>query len=528
MNGDITDRIFIQMPILKAVEQEDGCMRIHGIASDSGLDVENEIVKASGWIDSLTYLEQQGHFNFDHTEALLGDIQKARIVDPDWVQEKFGIRPSGKALYLEGTVYAPNDEMPEDQRQALQQVRGILKAGGKLGLSVEGSRVRSAPQIVDGKQVTVTTRALATGCAITPRAINPRTFAVPMTLAKSLSAALSTTEQIEGNTVVVVCGSLEPDSPVDTRPGLNKGLGELTARDVQQEVCEQARTALGLQPTDMVWCADLLETHAIVQAETPNTHPSGAPTPTNYRIPYLVVGRKVTIGQPVRVRVEYVPDEEPAAGEPPLEPTHVLGVGVALAKGLRALADIAKGHVKGHYRTTPSGKQVWVNQHDTSRNAAPAQAPKADVYRTIRKQTGEDVVFTGTDPEQPHLRIQHNGQTRAVPIPQELIEAIASGHPDASRQLYNWRRYAARSLAKSLTTTYATAPEGLTGGDAIRCSSLAPRRPRKRRRKLADDRFDQTEEDTEDVETPDARPRRGRKRPRGGGPASGRRPYPAA
>ncbi len=234
MNSDVTDRIFIQMPIVKAVEQDDGRIRIHGIASDSGLDVENEIVKASGWIDSLTYLEQQGHFNFDHTDAILGDIQKARIVDPDWVQERFGTRPSGKALYLEGTVYAPNDEMPEDQRRALQQVRGILQAGGRLGLSVEGARVRSAPQLINGQQVAVTTRALATGCSITPHPINPRTFAVPMTLAKSLSAALSTTEEVQGNTVVVVCGSLEPDGPVNPLPDLNKGLGELTAKEVQQ------------------------------------------------------------------------------------------------------------------------------------------------------------------------------------------------------------------------------------------------------------------------------------------------------
>ena len=39
----------LQFPVCKAVRRDDGTLEFEGIASDEGLDLENEIVKASGY-----------------------------------------------------------------------------------------------------------------------------------------------------------------------------------------------------------------------------------------------------------------------------------------------------------------------------------------------------------------------------------------------------------------------------------------------------------------------------------------------
>jgi len=49
----------IEFPLLKAVERDDGAIEVEGVASDEGLDLESEIVKASGWLDGLAELRDK-------------------------------------------------------------------------------------------------------------------------------------------------------------------------------------------------------------------------------------------------------------------------------------------------------------------------------------------------------------------------------------------------------------------------------------------------------------------------------------
>ena len=70
---DAVDTILIAMPLRKSASDGDdnGPMPVEGIASDEGLDLESEAVRASAWEDSLPYLESQGHFeDFNHKDIL--------------------------------------------------------------------------------------------------------------------------------------------------------------------------------------------------------------------------------------------------------------------------------------------------------------------------------------------------------------------------------------------------------------------------------------------------------------------------
>jgi hypothetical protein len=93
------------MPLRKAASEGDdsGPMPVEGIASDDGLDLEGEAVRASGWEDSLPYLESQGHFeDLNHGDILLGGTKKARLVDATWVEERSGYKPAGGLCTLGG------------------------------------------------------------------------------------------------------------------------------------------------------------------------------------------------------------------------------------------------------------------------------------------------------------------------------------------------------------------------------------------------------------------------------------------
>jgi len=220
----------IEFPVLKAIERDDGAIEVEGIATDEGLDLESEIVKASGWVDGLAYLEKHGHFNWDHDpNVILGDITKARVVDLDWVEKKFGFRPVGNAVYVKGVVYAPNDEMPEPVQQRLRYARGLLKAGAKLGLSIEGARIKSAVDQIKGHDVLRTQQAVPYAVAISPAPVNARTILRPVRIAKSLSEALMGEGEEAATPVLYVCKGipehLEPRSGGQGQGGPRKGDG---------------------------------------------------------------------------------------------------------------------------------------------------------------------------------------------------------------------------------------------------------------------------------------------------------------
>lgn len=193
----------IQFPVIKSVRGANGDYIIEGIASDEGLDLESEVVKAAGWLKHIDYLVNQGKITWDHQPNLiLGEILQAEVKSPEWVQEHFGFQPTGRALYLKARIVAPNDEMDEEQRRALQVCRGLLESGVQLGLSMEGARVRSLPAQIGGQEAVETVEVIPTGCSITPSPVNPRGVC---RLAKSLSEAVAQGMEEGQEPAVLVC-----------------------------------------------------------------------------------------------------------------------------------------------------------------------------------------------------------------------------------------------------------------------------------------------------------------------------------
>lgn len=202
----------VYAPILKSLTTPEGVTEIEALASDSGLDVEDEVVRASGWVDSFPYLETHGHFTWGkHKDSLiLGDIKECRLVTPEWVKSHFGedTEVVGACVYMRGYIYPVTDEMSQRMKDAIQECCAILKVGGRLGISIEGVRVRTAIEQIAGKQVSVTYRAQATGALITPNPVNPR---VRVRLLKSLSEAFADGEEEDdtGEIGVFVCKGIE-------------------------------------------------------------------------------------------------------------------------------------------------------------------------------------------------------------------------------------------------------------------------------------------------------------------------------
>lgn len=98
------------------------------------------------------------------------------------------------------------------------------------------------------------------------------------------------------------------------------------------------------------------------------------------------------------------------------------------------------------------------SQRDESAKREAASSPKlpaADAYREIRRVTGAEVVFPGGTGK-PHIRGEHGGQTKTVPIPDNILSAVSAQEPGAMGDLRTWFRSAMRgettvaALAKSL------------------------------------------------------------------------------
>ena len=192
------------LPVTKAVELADGRLEVEGIASDESVDLEEEIVKASGLMDTLRILEERGVLDWDHGRTI-GQIDKARLIPVEEattrfpeLRDWFGRDYQGRRVfYLHGWVDAPLPDEPENR--SLLDARHALKAGHRLGFSVTGGRVRRGQtEGPDGRIYPSTEQAILTRVALTPCPVNTNTVA---RLAKSLSAAM---QEPEGDEPVVV------------------------------------------------------------------------------------------------------------------------------------------------------------------------------------------------------------------------------------------------------------------------------------------------------------------------------------
>ncbi len=199
----------LYLPIAKAVQAADGRLEIEGIASDESVDLENEIVKASGLESTLRILEERGVIDWDHGRHI-GQIDKAALIPVEEAQERFpelnewyGRDYRGrKVFYLHGWIDAPVEDEPENRD--LLDARHALKAGHRLGFSVSGGRLkRGEARGEDGRIYPATEQAVLTKVALTACPINTNTVA---RVAKSLSAAMQTPPDPSEPVMVVTKG----------------------------------------------------------------------------------------------------------------------------------------------------------------------------------------------------------------------------------------------------------------------------------------------------------------------------------
>lgn len=314
--SELAGRFWLDYPLLKAVKAGDGRFYLEGVASDQRLDLEHESTLASAWEEGLEYLKSQGKLNWNHNpNIILGEIVEAKRVTPEWALEHLGVETVGDAIYTKAFLYEPNDEMSEETRAKLQMVRGLLAADGRIGLSIEGARVRSMGQMIQGVPALKTTRAIPCALAATTHPINSGGIGRQALMAKSLSELLDGEgEEAEGFLGVFVCKGVEEPATVALAP---------------------------------------VEVQVTVQGEASEEQLAAA------------VRKSVA---------RSMPGYERAALQ-----------ARAFAKSLADLLRIAKGRVKGYYRTDPrSGKRVFVPEHDAGQmnlfggdeKPAPVAAPK--------------------------------------------------------------------------------------------------------------------------------------------------------
>jgi hypothetical protein len=164
-----------------------GAMVIGGMATlDGVLDLDQQLLPATGVIDSLEYLTRFGKVNWNHGDKpgdLLGDITVADIRnDP---------RSGSKGLYIEAALNPKMD--------AAKEAYKFMKGGGKLGFSVQGVtlKLKKAPT-KEGLPVEEIESAFISQVALTPEPKNHGTWAAVLksvdrvTIYKALTAGAGT------------------------------------------------------------------------------------------------------------------------------------------------------------------------------------------------------------------------------------------------------------------------------------------------------------------------------------------------
>ncbi len=301
------------IPIVKSVQQEDGSLIHHGIASDESLDLQGERVPQDFLEKSIPYLRQWGKFNWDHGEEDVGDVSQVQRVTPSQAKKLTDLDIVGAGLYVKGNVYPIVD--PAIASEDLKRAHHRLLSKARLGYSLHGVAVRN-----NGRM----TGAFANRVSICPQPINlgsvcmlyksmgqmftefagldDEAFAA---LGKSLEAA-EDGEHAEPQRVILVCPDLNFAQEGDNdMAGLEKGLGDLSSEKVQRLIREalndkypqkKPATAGEVSREDW-WVKELFEDHAIVQHDD-----------KDYEVRFAVDGTKVQLtSKPVEVVQEWIP-----------------------------------------------------------------------------------------------------------------------------------------------------------------------------------------------------------------------------
>jgi hypothetical protein len=133
-------------------------MKIRGVASTRDVDSDQEILEPDGFV--LDKFLKSGFFNYNHKSAtdptaIIGEPTDAYI--------------KGGSLYVEGELY-PESKKAVDLWDTIQVVHKGSK-NRRFGFSIEGRALERDP--LNEKRIT---KALITGCAVTPTPKNPSTL----------------------------------------------------------------------------------------------------------------------------------------------------------------------------------------------------------------------------------------------------------------------------------------------------------------------------------------------------------------
>lgn len=159
------DQFQVFIPFEKGSAQEkDGERFVYGVASTEDLDLDQEVVAASGLKKSLAYFLKHGRIDYDHKSK-----DEPRFIIGEPVEARFDAQ---SRMHLKGRLYKGLD--------VSEQVWGLLKAGStRLGWSIGGKVIKKAMQFDKSlnKFVPKVVEALINHVAITPHPKNVNTFA---------------------------------------------------------------------------------------------------------------------------------------------------------------------------------------------------------------------------------------------------------------------------------------------------------------------------------------------------------------
>lgn len=219
------------MPIEKGgVIEKDGNRFIYGVASTEDLDLDQEVVSASGLKKSLDYFMKHGRLDYDHRSK---DEPKYIIGEP--VEARFD---EMNRMHIKGQLYKG--------MEIADQCWSLLKAGtSRLGWSVGGKIIKKSLCFDKslGRMVPKVTEALVNHIALTPHPKNTSTFATAnaygsfmKSLASPGSDALGTILKLDGKEYVLASRE-ELEKAISTASGgTPTGVNPVIAQSLESDI----------------------------------------------------------------------------------------------------------------------------------------------------------------------------------------------------------------------------------------------------------------------------------------------------